>query len=122
MNIKIGDYKVLESGSFISVEGASVQFEFGVLKITFKFTTEDGGEMKVQKNVITSTEAELVFINFDAPLGCGNPIPYILGTYQGEELSLLVRFSHLERGGRTIHYTWLLKEKAVEDQKGERNE
>lgn len=114
MKIRIGEYDVLDSGTIITTEGAPVIFDFEPLKITFKFRTDveaDGRqEMKVNRTVISKTEAELEFLNFDAPFGCGNSAPYILGTFQGKQLSFLVRVSNLERGGKTISYTWLLKE------------
>lgn len=108
MNVKIGDYDVLESGAVITLENVPVVFCIDDLEVKFLFVSTEQGEMNVKMEQESSKIATLVFENFNDSIGCGNQIPYILGTYKGRELSVLVRFSKLQKGGRTIHYTWLL--------------
>ena len=108
MFIKVGKFDVLYSGSVISLENESVLFCIDDLEIGLEFQSSDSGEMKVRFNKLSDKKATLVFENFNDSIGCGNPEPYSIGTYKSRELALLVRFSMLQKGGRTIQYTWLL--------------
>ena len=112
IGIRLGEYDVLDSGSIIALEGVPIQFRIGELKISFSFSTkaEDNSQMFIHKNVISSLEAEIVFENFDSQLGSGLVIPYVVGTFQNKELSFMVRFSQLNKGGKLVNYTWLLRD------------
>ena len=72
--------------------------------------SDDSEKLSVNFDVTDKSNAVLSFYNFNSQLTIGNSEPLVLGTYHDKELSLLVRLSRLEKGGRTINYTWLLKE------------
>ena len=112
IGITLGEYDVLNTGSIIALEGTPIQFRIGDLKISFSFSTksEDSTQMFIHKRVISSLEAEIVFENFDSQLGSGLVMPYVVGTFQNRELSFLVRFSQLNKGGKLVNYTWLLRD------------
>ena len=111
MKIKVGEYEVLDSGTIITTsEEDLVSFEFESLIMTFRFLSDDSEKLSVNFDVTDKSNAVLSFYNFNSQLTIGNSEPLVLGTYHDKELSLLVRLSRLEKGGRTINYTWLLKE------------
>ena len=121
IGITLGEYDVLNSGSIIALENIPVQFRIGDLRISFSFSTkeEDDSQMFIHKNVISSKEAEIVFENFDSQLGSGLVMPYVVGTFQNRELSFLVRFSQLNKGGKLIHYSWLLRDIPKKEEVGD---
>ena len=53
MNIKVGKYDVLESGSVISLENESVFFFIDDLEIGLEFQSTDSGVMKVKFNKLS---------------------------------------------------------------------
>ena len=108
MNIKVGNYDVLESGCVISLENEPVVFFIDDLEIRLLFQSSESGEMNVKFEKESNKKATLFLENFNDSIGCGNTKPYVLGTYKSRELALLFRFSMLKTGGRSIQYTWLL--------------
>jgi hypothetical protein len=112
IGIKVGEYQVLNSGSIVALEGAPIVFHIGSLIISFEFinSQDDTEQMTIQKRVVSSLEAVIEFVNFNSQLGSGLVIPYVVGTFQNKELSFLVRFSQLNKGGKLVNYTWLTRD------------
>lgn len=112
IGIKLGEYDVINSGTVIALEGVPLVFSIADLMISFVFVTkqEDDTQMSIQKKVISSREAVIEFINFDSQLGSGLVSPFVVGTFQNREFSFLVRFSQLNKGGKLVNYTWLVRD------------
>lgn len=111
IDIKMSEYEVLSSGSILALEDTPVEFQIRNLTFVFVFikTEDENKEMVVNVRGESNVRARIEFINFDNELGCGLINPIAVGHIQNRELSLLVRFSQLNRGGKLIHYSWLLK-------------
>lgn len=109
--IKMSEYEVLSSGSILALEDTPVEFQIRNLTFVFVFikSEDENKEMVVNVRGESNVRARIEFINFDNELGCGLINPIAVGHIQNRELSLLVRFSQLNRGGKLIHYSWLLK-------------
>lgn len=112
IGIKLGVYDVINSGTVIALEGAPLVFSIADLSITFVFVTEkeEDTQMSIRKKVISQREAIIEFVNFDSQLGSGLVSPYVVGTFQNKEFSFLVRFSQLNKGGKLVNYTWLVRD------------
>lgn len=112
IGIKLGEYDVINSGTVIALEGVPLVFSIAELSISFVFKTKQDEEtqMLINKQVVSPREAIIEFVNFDSQLGSGLVSPYVVGTFQNREFSFLARFSQLNRGGKLVNYTWLVRD------------
>jgi hypothetical protein len=116
MKINIGDYEVLETGSVIGNENEPIDFiiheQLGFI-VRFEFDKDDSKEQKAKAENFGSRGVKLTFTNYDNSLGTGNIIPLPIGTLEGRKLFINYRIYSLEKGGKHMHYTWLLAKKEV---------
>ncbi len=105
------NYEVFESGTVISFRDEPVTFELAAdLKIRFVFRG-DQDSPETSFNAINPNELEIIFSNFNNPLGAGNTEPIQLGTLNNKALYLSYRILALVGAqGKTIHYSWYLRE------------
>jgi hypothetical protein len=116
MKIKVGKYEVLESGTIVGNENESIDFAIAEdigFTIRIVFTTDSElTEPHINAENYDKVGAKLTFINFDNSIGIGNIVPVQIGTLNGKEFLLNYRVYSLDKGGKILHYTWLLGEEA----------
>lgn len=112
INIKVGDLTLLDSGSIITPQGASVHFFIKDLEYVFNFV--DNGEEKAQMELISNNgkKMEIKMSNFNDIIGVGNINPLPMGKVDNKEIFLMFRISTLKKGGQTMQYSWYLKEQS----------
>jgi len=112
MEIKVGNYDVFKDGSIVAIENEPIDFVFikeigFTIRIVFK-TDSTISESKISAEKFDKVGALLNFINFNNSIGVGNVEPTRIGTLNNRELFFNYRVYSLDRGGKTLHYTWLL--------------
>lgn len=123
MKVKIGDYEVYANGTIVSLPNEPVKFF--IEDLTYEMVFKDDIEISEQKTEATQTPDKkgilLTFINFNNSLGTSNVKPVPLGFINDKDLFLNYRIHSLNGGpdqlkaGKTIHYTWLMKDKEVKN-------
>lgn len=110
MDITIGEYTVLASGTVITIPNEWTVFQIENLKYKFRFINTEDKVQKISPNSVDKTTIELTFNNFDNPLQVGNTTPLHLGSLGEKSLFLQYRVQSLsEDTGKTLHYTWMVK-------------
>ena len=123
MKIKIGDYEVYADGTLVSLPDEAVKFL--IEDLTYELVFIDDIEITDQKIEAKQSEDKkgvtLTFTNFNNSFGTSNVKPLPLGFINDKGLFLNYRIHSLNGGpekpkaGKTIHYTWLLKDKEVQN-------
>jgi hypothetical protein len=121
MKIQIGEYEVYAEGTIVSLPDEPVKFF--IEDLTFELLFKDDNETSENKLEIKPFDDQkgitLTFTNFNNSLGTGNVIPLPLGILNGKALFFNFRIYALNgepdkgKTGKTIHYTWLTKQKEV---------
>ena len=123
MKIKIGEYEVYAEGTIVSLPDEPIRFyiEDLTFELLFKDETETS-EIKVEAKPFDNNKGiTLIFTNFNNSLGTGNVKPLPLGFLNNKTLFFNYRIYALNgepdkgKSGKTIHYTWLTKEKEVKN-------
>lgn len=117
--IKVGDLKLMDSGSIITPPDYPIQFFIRDLEYVFSFANdgEDKPNIRILSNSGKKLEIELV--NFNDLVGVGNIEPMSMGRIDGHEIFMMFRVSRLKEGGRTMQYSWYSKE--IKNSKSESN-
>lgn len=115
VNIKVGDYQVLDSGIVLSSQNKDILFEIKDLNIRIIFKQDKQNE-KSAINTELSTDKKclrLILTNFERSLGIGLTEPAAIGTIDGNSLYLLFMVHALnDSETHLFSYTWLIsKEK-----------
>ncbi len=110
LKIKVGDLSLIESGSLIVPQGMPVSFFIKDLEYVFTFSNDDEGKPHVETISSTRNKLEIELINFNDMVGVGNISPLSMGIIDGQELLLMLRVSMLKEGGKTIMYSWYLRD------------
>jgi hypothetical protein len=112
MKIKVGDFDVYESGSVVGNDNEPIDF---IIDATVDFTVRlafvtdtNQKEHSAKADKFGQRGVQITFINYNNSLGTGNITPLKLGRLNGRELFLNYRIYCLDKGGKHIHYTWLL--------------
>ena len=123
MKIQIGEYEVYAEGTIVSLPDLPVNFL--IEDLTFELIFIDNVEIIDQKleakQLLNKKGISLIFTNFNNSLGTGNIKPLPLGSINDKTLFFNYRIHDLNgepnkgKSGKTIHYTWLLKEKEVKN-------
>ena len=114
MKIKVGDFDILDSGSIVGNLNDPIDFVIDTQYVkTLRFIFVNDNSTKRQKVLATESKSEtktieLVFTNYNNPLGTGNNVPLPLGKHENRSLFLNYRIYNMEGAGKHIHYTWLL--------------
>ena len=111
MKIKVGDYDILESGTVVSIENEPIDFLIAEnIGFTIRIVFEDDSEINESKVIAEQYDkvgAKLTLKNFNS-IGMGTIKPVQIGVLNNRELFLIYRVYSLDKGGKTLHYTWLL--------------
>lgn len=112
VNIKVGDLTLINSGSIITPQGAPIHFYIKDLEYVFTFV--DNEEEKAQLKYISNNgkKLEIEMSNFNDIIGIGNINPLPMGKVDNKEIFLMFRVSTLKEGGKTMQYSWYLKEQS----------
>ena len=110
INIKVGDLSLIDSGSIIVPEGLPIHFFIKDLEYVFTFSNDDEGKPHTKTISNTGNKLEIEFVNFNDSIGVGNIKPLPMGRLEGQELLLMLRVSMLKEGGKTMLYSWYLRE------------
>lgn len=108
--IKVGDLTLLESGSVITPADANVSFSILDLEYVFSFVNDDSAKPQIKQKSNTGKRMEIELVNFNDIVGVGNINPLPMGQINGQDLFIMFRVSKLQEGGKTMHYSWYLKE------------
>ena len=120
MKIQIGEYDVYSEGTIVSLPDEPVKFliEDLTFELIFRDDKEVSGQNVEAKIAENKKGITLIFTNFNNSLGTGNVKPLPLGFLDNNKtLYFNYRIYALngepDKGttGKTIHYTWLTKEK-----------
>lgn len=114
MEIKVGDFDVLESGTIVGIIDEPIEFLLSKetdfrIKIIFKDdkTLTDKPHNR-KADVYGKNGLQITFTNYNYPNGIGNAKPVQLGQIENRELHLTYRVYSLVDSGKLFHYTWLL--------------
>ena len=109
MDIKVGNYDVLDSGCVTSVDGKDVLFFVeNNMRVRLVFTTLEGKKQSMSSN-LSDGELSITFQNFNNPLGTEFTDAIEIGTYQGRKLLWHIRVLGMKStSNRVILYTWFL--------------
>lgn len=121
MKIQIGDYEVYAEGTIVSLPGLPVRFLIEDLTFELIFIDDPSStDKKVTAKAFKAGKGmSITFTNFNNSLGTSNVSPLPLGFIKNRTLFFNYRIHALNgepdkgKTGKTIHYTWLLKEKEV---------
>ena len=110
IEIKVGDFDVLDSGTVTSVGSRDVLFTLSErVKVRLVFTIIDNKNQEMTIQINERGELEFTLQNFDNPLGTEFNEPIEIGTWQGRKLFLHARVLGLKgTNNRVVLYTWYL--------------
>ena len=113
MKIKIGEYDVFSEGTVVGNENEPIDFIFNeetgfIIRISFT-TNSNLSEMKINPSKYDRNGAQMDFINFNSKSALGNSKPLRVGTFNDKDLFLNYRIYSIDKGGKSLQYTWLLR-------------
>lgn len=119
MNIKVGEYEVYSSGTIVSLPEELIKFYIEDLTYELEFKDDlTKSEQNVEAIADSKTKTmKLVFTNFNNNLGTGSLKPLNLGyigkkiLYFNYRVYALIGGAESASAGKTLHYTWLTKER-----------
>ena len=112
MEIKVGEYDVYQNGTIIGIEDEPIDFifikEIGfIIRLAFKNDETVQGS-QIFTEMLGDKGGLLTFCNFNNALGIGNDKPIFIGHINNRTLYFNYRIYSLDKGGKTLHFTWLL--------------
>ena len=112
MNVKIGEYKLIDSISIIGIERNPIEIQIGEfnegngevpLTIVLNFKDDDNNKSsRIEYNVDGVSKLNINLLNINRSLGGGNNKIVKIGTYKGHELYYDLRIFTLENASKTI--------------------
>ena len=112
MKIKVGNFDILSSGTVIGNEDEPVDFflnEASGFIARFRFINnleQDKASIFAEK--FGKIGFQITFTNYNSSLGTGNTKPIKIGHFTNRELYINYRIYSFAKGGKLVHYTWLL--------------
>ena len=114
MKIKVGDYDILESGTVIGNINEPIDFILDPDKeYIIRFTFTDDAENKqwtAKAEKFGNNGLNIIFINYNNSLGIGNLALIPVGRMYGRAVFLNYRIYAIDKGGKLVHYSFLLGE------------
>ncbi|MFT3934176.1 MAG: hypothetical protein QM726_11210 [Chitinophagaceae bacterium] len=107
------NYEIIDTGTIITFNDEPLKFELTLgVTIIIKFILNTNlSAQKMDFNVISNTELELILTNFTSSLGTGNLSPLPLAKIDNKQVYLnFVVYALNETSNKTIHYTWYKRE------------
>lgn len=115
VDIKVGDFKLLKSGSIVFNQTNNVVFTIEDIEIEFVFKHNDTKEKGVKAVPIGNKKVQLQITNFDNVLGTAQNVPFNIASLNtGEDLFLQYAVYSINEI-KILHYSWFTKPTAVED-------
>lgn len=115
MEIKIGNYELLDSAIVIGIENEPIEFLLHdnegdmTLVVTFKKDSSIKG-FPIRFNLIDNSKLEITLVNFDGFMGGGNSQPYRVGEFKNRALYFSYRVFDLENASKTLLFNFYLGE------------
>ena len=110
LSFNVGVLILIDSGSIIVPQDMPISFSIKELEYVFTFSNDDEGKPHMKTISNTGNKLEIELINFNDIVGVGNVQPLSMGRLDGQELLLMLRVTMLKEGGKTILYTWYIRE------------
>jgi hypothetical protein len=112
MEIKVGEYEILESGTIIGNDNEPIDFIIDsttnyIIRFTFKNDAENK-QWTATASRFGANGLEITFVNFNNSLGIGNLAPIPVGQMNRRQLFLNYRIYALDKAGKLVHYSFLL--------------
>lgn len=109
VEIKVGDYKLLKSGSIIFNQTNNVVFTIEDIEIEFIFKHNDTKEKDVKAVPIGNKKVQLQITNFNNVLGTAQNVPFnVASLNSGENLYLQYAVYSINEV-KILHYSWFIK-------------
>lgn len=110
MEIKVGDYEVLESGVVTSVNSGDILFKLSdSVRVRLKFIDIDDDKENMTAVVNNVGELEISLSGFKNPLGTEFTKEAEIGHFKGKKLYLHVRVLGIKStNNRVVFHTWYL--------------
>ncbi|PWK15978.1 DUF6864 domain-containing function [Tumebacillus permanentifrigoris] len=115
IELKVGEFHVLNSGSVLVYENEPLEFVLddgdGELKVQCVFEERDDvaqGEVLEGECENEGEESRLIFVNFNSRLGTGSKKPVEVGVYNERKLYLKYFVAAPKSSYKVFHYTWFL--------------
>lgn len=110
IKITSGAMEIIATGLVIQFREEHIVFELRDVKFIMIFANDpDKTEPRLEANVVENKIVELKLFNFNNPIGTGNIEPMPLGTFGDKQFYLQYRVYSMEKGSKTIHYTFYLE-------------
>ena len=115
IDIKVGDFKLLQSGSMVFNQTNNVVFNIEDIEIEFVFIQDTSKEKGVKAQAIGKKKVQLQITNFDNVLGTAQNIPLNIASLNtGEELYLQYVVYAINEI-KILHYSWYSKPGAAKE-------
>jgi len=114
VDIKVGDFKLLKSGSIIFNQTKNVVFTIEDIEVEFVFEHNDTKEKGVKAVPIGNKKVQLQITNFDNVLGTAQNVPFNIASLNtGEDLFLQYAVYSINEI-KILHYSWFIKPITIE--------
>jgi hypothetical protein len=117
MEIKVGEYKVVHSGTIIQIDDLPITVKLrdeleGDYTFIFNFANDIKEKgLTTSANAITTHTMQINMFNFNNAQNAGNINPIDVGTLRKVPLYLSYRVFDLPNTGKTIHFNFYTKQK-----------
>ena len=110
LQIRTAGRSVVASGTVITGDNKSLEFQLAHLKIVFTFVS-DGGSPRMEATSTSNSTLSLTLHNFNNSIGAGTTSPLEIGNLNGQKLWLsYVVYAFSPESTKTVHYTFMLGE------------
>lgn len=116
MKIKIGNYKVVSSGSIVSILNEPLDFIFEeynnfIVRFNFIEDIKKINEHSAKVEAFGNNGLQFFFTNYNNVLGTGNAEPLRLASVNNntEQFYMIYRIYSLQNSGKHVHYSFLTK-------------
>lgn len=109
IDIKVGGFKLIQSGSIVFNQSNNVLFSFKGLEIEFVFIQNDDKEQSVKAVPIGEKKLQLQVLNFNNVLGTGQTNPINIASLNSGEDIFLQYVIYSINEIKILHYSWFSK-------------
>lgn len=108
LQIRTGGFDVVVSGTVITANNNSLEFQLAQLGVIFSFVT-DGGDTRLGKPYVSGSSLNLTLYNFNNSIGSGTTLPIEIGKLYGKKLWLsFMVYALSPESSKTVHYTFMV--------------
>jgi hypothetical protein len=114
VELKVGEYSVLTSGSVLVFENEPLEFVLDdgdgslTVKCVFEEREDEEQSLLLEGESEDLHESKLVFVNFNSRMGSGSRKPKEVGVYNERKLFLKYFVAAPKTSYKVFHYTWYL--------------